>query len=323
MIDKTYKNKRVLLIAGGGTLGTHVGQELLRLGCRVDVICPEDKISDRASLRFIKGLATEELLSDLFAQNRYDGIVNFLHYADVASFKRAHDFLIQNTGHLIVLSSYRVYADAEHPITESAPRLHEVYGDDVALMEQDTYGVSKARCEDFLVRERAGEPWTIVRPVISFSQYRFDLLLYSGDQPIRYARENRPICMPSSAKDLHAGFDWAGNSGKLIAHLLFKERAIGESFTIYSGHGMTWGQVADAYGETMGLRVKWVSEDEFFESDATLQAKRDILWAYDRAFDRAIDCRKVMDVTGLSREDFATVSEGIATELALYRQGGR
>ena len=41
-----YKNKTVLLIGGGGTLGTYTAQELLKLGCAVDVICPEEKVSD-------------------------------------------------------------------------------------------------------------------------------------------------------------------------------------------------------------------------------------------------------------------------------------
>ena len=40
------KKKNVLLIAGGGTLGTYASEELLRLGHSVDVICLEDKVSD-------------------------------------------------------------------------------------------------------------------------------------------------------------------------------------------------------------------------------------------------------------------------------------
>lgn len=38
-----YKNKKVLLIAGGGTLGEYVSEELLRLGASVEVICPKTK----------------------------------------------------------------------------------------------------------------------------------------------------------------------------------------------------------------------------------------------------------------------------------------
>lgn len=39
--------KHVLLIAGGGTLGTYTAEECLRLGYKVDIICLEDKVSDK------------------------------------------------------------------------------------------------------------------------------------------------------------------------------------------------------------------------------------------------------------------------------------
>ena len=72
--------KRVLLIAGGGTLGTYTAAELLRLGHSVDVICLEDKMTDNENLRFFKANATLDYLKELFKENHYDGIVNFIHY---------------------------------------------------------------------------------------------------------------------------------------------------------------------------------------------------------------------------------------------------
>lgn len=39
--------KHVLLIAGGVTLGTYTAEECLRLGYKVDIICLEDKVSDK------------------------------------------------------------------------------------------------------------------------------------------------------------------------------------------------------------------------------------------------------------------------------------
>ena len=72
--------KKVLLIAGGGTLGTHTADELIRLGHKVDVICLEDKESENDNLRFFKARATLEYLKELFEKEHYDGIVNFLHY---------------------------------------------------------------------------------------------------------------------------------------------------------------------------------------------------------------------------------------------------
>ena len=252
-------NKSVLLIAGGGTLGTYTAAELLKMGCTVDVICPEEKHSDNERLHFIQSLATDELLQALFAKKHYDGIVNFIHYQDPEAYKRVHPLLMQGTDHLIFLSSYRVYADEQHPITETAPRLYDV-SEDQEFLQTETYAVPKSKCEDFLRRECAGQPWTIVRPVISFSQRRLDLLTYSGHSVLTYAAEGREMLIPETVRDYKAGIDWAGNSGKLIARLLFKKEAIGEAFTVYSGHGMTWGEVADAYVAQTGVKIRWCSE---------------------------------------------------------------
>ncbi|MBE6668152.1 MAG: hypothetical protein E7607_07590 [Ruminococcaceae bacterium] len=185
-------------------------------------------------------MATEELLRDLFSKKHYDGIVNFIHYTELEDYKKIHPLLIQNTDHLVFLSSYRVYATEQHPITENAPRLSDVITDR-EFLENEKYSVPKAQCEDYLMQECAGEPWTIVRPVISFSSRRLDLLLYCGKDALKYAERNQEMLMPETVKDYTAGLDWAGNSGKLIANLLFKPEALGEAFTVYSGHGLTWG----------------------------------------------------------------------------------
>ena len=308
-----YSDKRVLLIAGGGTLGTYVSEELLRLGAFVEVICPEDKVSDNERLVFHQSLATEEVLRDLFSEKHYDGIVNFIHYKKVDDYRRIHPLLISNTDHLIFLSSYRVYANEQHPITEDAPRLADILTDK-EFFEKEDYALPKARCEDYLRQEHAGEPWTIVRPVISFSDRRLDLLLYSGKDVLNYAGRNEEMLMPSLVKDYAAGMDWAGNSGKLIAHLLFKDKAIGEAFTVYSGHGLTWGEVAEKYSRLTGVEIRWCSEEEYVCNNPKI-TRNPWMWKYDRIFNRDIDCSKILRVTGLSKNDFSSVEEGIKREL--------
>ena len=308
-----YSNKKVLLIAGGGTLGTYVSKELLRLGCQVDVICPEEKVSDNERLRFLQNYATDDFLSELFAQEHYDGIVNFLHYKTVDAYKKIHPLLIANTEHLIFLSSYRVYADEQHPITEDAPRLLDVVNDPVFLETED-YAIPKAKCEDFLNSECKGEPWTIVRPVISFSDRRLDLLLYSGHDILNHAKQGKEMLLPSFVRDYSAGIDWAGNSGKLIANLLFKDAAIGQAFTVYSGHGLTWGEVADAYSKLTDVKIRWCDEEEFAHENPKIK-RNPWTWKYDRKFNRDIDPSKILKVTGLNSSDFASVSEGIEQEL--------
>ncbi|MBQ8342165.1 MAG: hypothetical protein IJY22_07330 [Clostridia bacterium] len=308
-----YSNKRVLLIAGGGTLGTYVSEELLRLGASVEVICPEEKVSDNERLVFHQSMATEELLRDLFSKKHYNGIVNFIHYTNPEEYKRIHPLLIQNTDHLIFLSSYRVYANEQHPITEGAPRLTDVITDR-DFLENEKYAVPKAQCEDYLRGERAGEPWTIVRPVISFSSKRLDLLLYSGKDVLKYAERGEEMLMPETVKNYTAGLDWAGNSGKLIANLLFKPETIGETFTVYSGHGLTWGEVAERYSALTGVKIRWCSEEEYVQSTPKT-VKEPWMWKYDRKWNRDVDCSKILRVTNLSQKDFTPIEEGIKREL--------
>ena len=59
------EHKKILLIGGGGTLGTYTADELLRLGFSVDIICPEEKLSSNKALRFYREYATQEFLEKL------------------------------------------------------------------------------------------------------------------------------------------------------------------------------------------------------------------------------------------------------------------
>ena len=313
------KDKKILLIGGGGTLGTYTARELLALGAYVDILCPEEKVSDNERLAFIRGMGDRETLAGIFDKTRYDGIVNFIHYPKPDEYKAIHSFLMENTDHLIFLSSYRVYANEQHPITETAPRLYDVI-DDPHLHAHETYAISKSICEDFLMNEHKGENWTIVRPVISFSQRRLDLLLYSGHEVLEFAAAGREMPMPETVRDYSAGIDWAGNSGKLIAHLLFKEDAMGEIFTVYSGHGLTWGEVADIYSDVTGAKMRWCPEKEFL--DFIYKIKQDPwYWRYDRIYNRDIDCSKILRVTGLGATDFTSVRDGILTEIENIESG--
>ena len=308
-----YKNKRVLLIGGGGTLGTYTAKELLRLGASVDVLCPEDKTADDERLVFHKGYGTHETLSDLFNKVRYDGIVNFIHYKNPDEYPDIHKLLIKNCEHLIFLSSYRVYADIDHPITESSPRLLDVT-EDKEFLKEETYALSKAKCENYLFGECKGEPWTVVRPLISFSERRFDLFMYSQDDIWSYSKGGK-LLLPKYAKSLTAGIDWAGNSGKLIANLLFKKEAIGEAYTISSGQNLTWGRIAEIYSKRLSLEIEWCDEERFIKGYPCVMENKKWIYLYDRKFDRLIDNSKALNATGLSASDFVSIDEGLRIEL--------
>lgn len=308
-----YQNKRFLLIAGDGTLGTYTAEELLKNGARVDVVCLEAHVSENPDLRYVVLDATLDNLSDFLQNNRYDGIVNFLHYGDADTYPAYHKLLCEHADHLIVLSSYRVYADEQHPITEEAPRLLEV-SEDRAFVEQETYAISKAKIENLVRADETHKNWTIVRPVISFSHRRFDLFMYYGREIPEAVSEGRTLLLPKCAENLTAGWDWAGNSGKLIANLFLKEDAFGEAFTVSSAQNLTWGQVTEIYRDVVGLSVEWVEEETYLAANKPDYDSWMWQYAYDRKFNRLMDNSKILSVTGLSESDFLPVAEGLRIE---------
>ena len=223
--------------------------------------------------------------------------------------------LIGKTDHLIFLSSYRVYANEEVPVTEKAPRLLDVTADTEFLAVED-YALPKARCEDFLNEFHKGEHWTVVRPVISFSHRRFDLFVYSDNEIGEQVEKYGALRLPAWAQELVAGIDWAGNSGKLIANLLFKPQTYGEAYTVSSAQNLTWREVADIYNRLFGFRVEWCSEEDFIAVYPCVTTYKKWLYLYDRKYSRRIDNRKILAATGLTDADFTPIEAGLRIELA-------
>ncbi len=300
-----------LLIAGAGTLGRYTSKELRSLGHKVDVICLEDVTSDDENLTYYRFNATVDALTEFLSDRHYDAIVNFLHFPTAEGYRPYHELLIQKTDQLVFLSSYRIYADEEHPITESAPWLGDVIADDPTFLAKETYAMGKTRCERYLRGEAGIEGVTIIRPVISFSSIRLDVLMHTGHTVLDAKRESRALPMPVGAKTRHAGLDWAGNSGKLIAHLLFKPETRGQTYTVSSGQNATWGEVAAWYEELLGVRFDWIDDEAFADMH-----RNNYAYCYDRAYDRAVDASKILAATGLTAADFTPIRDAIAYELS-------
>lgn len=313
--------KNILLIAGGGTLGENTANELLKRGCRVEIICLEDYVSTNEQLLYIKANADYEYLTK-FLQNRYyDGIVNFIHYFDTDEYKRIHMLLCQKTSHLVFLSSYRVYADSHTPITENTPQLIDVVKDEDFLKHED-YAIPKSKNENFIINESGTNNWTIVRPVISFSKRRLDIVTVTGREVLKRAEHGEKILLPEEAINLVSGLDWAGNSGKLIANVLLCDSTKGEAYTVSSAQNLTWGEVANIYTSLIGAEFKWVSTEEY---SVHQHGTSELPWIlkYDRLFNREIDNSKILKATGLKKEDFVSIQDGIKIELeAIEKEHG-
>ncbi len=303
-------NEHVLLIAGGGTIGNYVTEALIAKGCRVDVICLEDHISDHEKLTFYRENATLAFLKAFLAEKHYDAMVNFLHYETAEAYRPYHELLTSHTDQLVFLSSYRIYADMEHPVTENAPILTEAGIEDADFFATESYALGKLRCEAYLRKEATARNWTVVRPVISFAGKRFDLLMYNN--VLDEAERGMPILLPEGARHLTAGLDWAGNTGRLIADLLFRPETLGQAYTVSSGQNLTWETVASYYTELAGIRFQWIPTEEYIANELPQNRCRLV---YDRLYNRDVDVSRIMAVTGHRTEDFVSIREGIQIEM--------
>ena len=306
---------RILLIAGAGTLGASTYPELLALGHSVDVISLEDYHGVSPRLNFAKGRADEEFLRGWFeGHGRYDAIVDFVHTPDIEELKTRMGLILANTDQFVYLSSYRTYADRERIVTESTPQWLDVTKDPKFLTEDD-YAIPKAKGER-LLWSCAKRNWTIIRPVISFTHFRLDLVTVGAHAILYRTAAGKVIPLPIDCRDKHCAVTWGGNTGLQIAHLIGNDAALGEAFTLGIDEGLTWQDVADYYTELVGARFVWIPTEDYLRI-ATPNGYMDsqMIWT-DRALDRSVDFSKVLKVTGLSRERFVRCRDAIAHELA-------
>ncbi|MBQ6353078.1 MAG: NAD-dependent epimerase/dehydratase family protein, partial [Lentisphaeria bacterium] len=205
--------KRVLVLGATGAMGKHLVPLLSAAGYRVDAVALERAPQEYPNVTGIVGnvMTDEEFRRSLLA-TPYDAIVDFMLYNTSLLARRLPE-IVRNTGHYIYLSSYRVYADAEHPIRETSPRLIDV-SDDVLLRNSDDYSIHKARGENIL-RALERRNWTIVRPAITYSLGRYQLVTLEAADTVGRARRGKAVVLPEQARNVQGTMSWGGDVARM------------------------------------------------------------------------------------------------------------
>lgn len=307
--------RKALVLGGTGAMGVYLVPELAARGYEVRVVSMDEVVSDNPRISYVKADAKDlEYLKELLKE-KFEVIVDFMLYG-VKQFKERYDLLLQNTNHYIFLSSYRVYSEGV-PITENTPRLLDVSKDQDFLSTED-YSLSKASQEDVLQNSKY-DNWTIVRPAITYSKYRYQLVTLEAPVVVARALKGLPLVLPREALAVQATMSWAGDVAKLFSRLLLNPAAFRECFTLATAEHNTWGDVAEYYREIIGLKYVAAETDDYLKIvSGTANRARNGAWyqlAYDRMFQRVVDNSKVLRVTGLKQADFMPLRSGLEKEL--------
>ena len=304
--------RKVLLLGGTGAMGVYLVPELAARGYEVKVISLDDIVSDNQRVVYVKADGKDiEFLKELLKE-KFDAIVDFMMYSG-NQFNERYELFLENTGHYFYLSTYRVYDGVEIPITENSPRLLD-NSKDQDFLATDDYSLFKARGEDVL-RNSKYDNWTIVRPAITYSKRRFQLVTLEAPICVARALQGLPVVIPKAALRVQATMSWAGDVAKMFAGLILNPAAYCEAFTLATAEHRTWGEIAEYYKEIIGLEYLAADTEDYLEIMGGTQGARYQL-DYDRLFERIVDNSKVLRAAGMKQEDFMPLRLGLEKELS-------
>ena len=302
-----------ILVIGYGAMAMYLVPDLSARGYQVDVYCMEQVTDQFDGVTFHQANAFEDgFLKNLLENGGYDAAVDFLMYDTEEKFRQYYKLFLDNVRHYIFLSTYRIYANEEHPVKETSPRLLEVVQDPEYQVTENEYSRYKA-LEENVLRESGYQNFTIIRPAITYSKYRFQLVTLEAQVVIERARKGKKIILPEAAMDVQATMSWAGDVAKMISGLLLNPAAMGETYSVCTAEHHTWREVAEYYKEIAGLEYVTVDTETYYQLWADSKYARYQL-EMDRFFDRIMDNSKILNITGLKQENLMPLKDGLRRE---------
>lgn len=300
---------KILVLGGTGAMGVDLVRILAERGTNDLVVTSRaERKSNENHVKYVRGDAHDPVFLQILVGEHYDALVDFMVYT-TWEFQQRRDLLLNATNQYIFLSSSRVYAASETPLTEDSPRLLDVTADKEYL-QTDEYALAKARQEN-LLRESGRTNWTIIRPYITYSSQRLQLGVFEKELWLYRAQRGQTVVVPKDILNHTRTLTWGGDVARGIAALVGNPQAYGQAFHITTSEFIGWSEVLELYkrvfhevtGKTMQVKLIDLSERMGLALGNQYQIK------YDRLFDRKFDNSKFRQATGECR--FISPQEGL------------
>lgn len=274
-------------------MGCHLAQILARKGNIRVYVTSRKYRKNQDSVTYIQGNAHDALFLRQLLQRRWDVIVDFMVYG-TEEFKGRVEALLDATNQYIFLSSSRVYAQSENPLTEKSSRLLDATADKEYLAT-DEYALRKAREENTLM-ESGYHNWTIIRPYITYSEKRLQLGVLEKEQWLYRALKGRTIVFSKDIASRYTTLTYGYDVACCIAQLVGNPQAYRQIFHITANQSIKWEEVLGLYVEILaqrGYNPKVKLRDcavNVYMPGAQYQV------CYDRVYNRIFDNSKIQQV---------------------------
>ncbi|MCI6051402.1 NAD-dependent epimerase/dehydratase family protein [Phocaeicola plebeius] len=308
-MNKKIKSNKILILGGTGAMGSHLVKEL-RQNPKFEIYVTSRKTYPSTNnVHYIKGNAMDTVFLDTILQNQYLAIIDFMIY-NTNTFKARIKQLLASTSQYVYLSSARCYSNTDQLITEDTPRLINTCKDQ-AYLATDEYALAKGREEDIL-RKSNSKNWTIIRPYITFSDYRLQLGALEKEEWLYRALHGRSIIFSEDISSKLTTLTYGKDVSTIIARLIGNPKALGEIFHITSETSLKWSDIANIYIDEIeiitGKRPRIIME----KTSSNLHnphKKWQII--YDRCYNRQFDNSKIKKVLGTNYPQITKVEEGL------------
>ncbi len=304
--------KQILVLGGTGAMG-HPLVDILSKSNHVYVSSrsPHPSLD---SVTYLKGDAHNyAFLEAILKERYYDAIVDFMVWGK--DFKEALPLLLNNTKQYVFISSARVYAQSDEPITENTSRLLDV-SEDKQYLKTNEYALTKAREENLLINSKTHN-YTIVRPSVTYNTHRLQLGVLEKESWLYRALHGRSIVFSEDIANKLTTITIGDDVAKGIASIVGKEAAIGQIFHITSPKSLPWSNVLEIYLQVlekyMGKRPNVVMS----QKTTNLLFKEKIYQViYCRYFNRTFDNSKINEFCDTNQ--FVSPDEGLTKCLTAF-----
>lgn len=311
--------KSVLILGGTGVMGTHLCKHLDNGETEIVVTSRREHRSDSTHLHYVRGNAKElSFISNLLSERRYDVVIDFMSYT-TTEFRERYDLFLNAADQYIFISSARVYAESDGPLTEESPRLLDVCTD-MEYLATDEYALSKARQEDMLIGS-GKKNFTIVRPSLTYDENRLQFAISEKEEWLYRALHGRSVIFPKDMKNVLTTMAYGGDVASAIAKLVGNSRALGETVHITGQTSNTWSEILEIYQNTfqkkLGANMKVCLADDSLKIAKDLGRTYQIKYA--RRISRTFNCEKLDGIIG--KTSFMTAEEGLKICLEKFLDG--
>lgn len=236
---------KILILGGTGAIGRYL-VSLLAAKHNIVYVTSRKSHEDSTNIKYIKGNAHDiEFISEVL-HVEWDAIIDFMSYK-TEEFKGRHSILQNATKQYIYISSSRVYANFEHPIKETSPRLLDVSTDSLYL-KTDEYALTKARQENILFSSKK-KNYVIIRPYITYGTYRYQLGVMEKEEWLYRGLHGRTILFPRDIFERHTTITYGYDVAFAIYKIIGNPKTLGEVFHITNKSALTWRDVFEIYKE--------------------------------------------------------------------------